>query len=98
MKLQPFKAEWLELPDDEVGKHLLDLWIAYQAERKGISSDAVPREIEDKIVTATLGLDSLNLKNISKAISLLWHDWISPILAGFLMWFLFLVIYGWVSN
>ena len=58
MRLPPIQAEWLELPDDELGIRLLAWWIGAEAERKGIDPSAIPDAIAKQIIEATKGMDT----------------------------------------
>jgi hypothetical protein len=76
MNLEMFPLEWLELPDDELGSHLLVLYAGYHAEKKNIPihlfTDFVDAFVE-AIRSQSLKMDTDNVEQVAleKAIKLI---------------------------
>jgi hypothetical protein len=65
MRLPPIQAEWLELPDDELGIRLLAWWIGAQAERKGIAPTSIPEHVAEQIIEGTKGIDTDQVQHVA---------------------------------
>lgn len=76
MNIEMFPLEWLELPDDELGSHLLVLYAGYHAEKKNIPTylftDFVDAFVE-AIRSQSLKMDTDNVEQVAleKAIKLI---------------------------
>jgi hypothetical protein len=76
VNLEMFPLEWLELPDDELGSHLLVLYAGYHAEKKNIPihlfTDFVDAFVE-AIRSQSLKMDTDNVEQVAleKAIKLI---------------------------
>ena len=68
-----FPLEWLELPDDELGYHLLALWAGYHAEKNNIPIHDMTFDFVEAIRTQSLKMDTDNVEQVTleKAIKLI---------------------------
>ena len=76
MNIEMFPLEWLELPDDELGSHLLVLYAGYHAEKKNIPTYLFTDFVDDfveAIRSQTLKMDTDNVEQVAleKAIKLI---------------------------
>ena len=73
MNLEMFPLEWLELPDDELGYHLLALWAGYHAEKNNIPIHDMTFDFVEAIRTQSLKMDTDNVEQVTleKAIKLI---------------------------
>jgi hypothetical protein len=65
MQLPNFDSNWLDLPDDKLGAQLLEWWIDFQAESRGIPSNKITIDIAENIRIATLNIDGDDANNSS---------------------------------
>ena len=73
MNLEMFPLEWLELPDDELGYHLLAVWAGYHAQKLNIPIHLVTFDFVEAIRSQTLKMDTDNVEHVAleKAIKLI---------------------------
>jgi hypothetical protein len=70
--LAGFPADFLERPDAEVGQLLLQLWTAFQLERRGVLNFSMKMGLAKDCVKATQSLETDNIDNmpLTKAMNL----------------------------
>ena len=57
LPFQPFRVEWLDLPDDQLGARLLTEWACYRLMKNGVLPQPVTPELLQKIRDETLAVD-----------------------------------------
>jgi hypothetical protein len=60
--LAPFRPELLDLPDDQLGAHVLADWISYQGLRMGIPPSKLTRDDLQRIRETTLTMEGKDLQ------------------------------------
>lgn len=73
MNIEMFPLEWLELPDDELGYHLLALWAGAQAAKRNIPIHDMTFDFVEAIRSQSLKMDTDNVEQVAleKAIKLI---------------------------
>lgn len=73
MNIEMFPLEWLELPDDELGYHLLAFWAGYHAEKQNIPIHDITFDFVEAIRSQSLKMDTDNVEQVTleKAIKLI---------------------------
>jgi hypothetical protein len=73
MNIEMFPLEGLELPDDELGYHLLAFWAGYHAEKQNIPIHDITFDFVEAIRSQSLKMDTDNVEQVAleKAIKLI---------------------------
>lgn len=56
---------WMEMSDEELGKHFFELWVILQAEKEGIAPESISPEFTEEIRRSFVKYDDENMEEIA---------------------------------
>lgn len=56
---------WMEMSDEELGKHFFELWVILQAEKEGVAPESISPEFTEEIRRSSVKYDDENIEDIA---------------------------------